>query len=101
MAHTTESQALFDACNEQAIKVGRAMAATGSADAEIRELRIAITMYLDSIWYIPVDERPTPEQVVDLLMKGAYVTYLHALGAIQGETVGAAFNELCRSYPSA
>ena len=100
MANINSSAALLDECVDVALNLGIMRAQEQDTTEQAEELGRAVDAYVASLWYMPEDERPTARQVSIVMVRNAYLAYLHEMGLLPLEQLPDAFKILEALYPN-
>ena len=99
MTMETKSGALLDRCVNLAADFGCLRAAEKDATKTFTDLNEAIDRFIESLGWLPVEERPERAQVVRMMVRNSFLMYRHALGELSVEELPEAFASLEINFP--
>ena len=99
MTMETHSGALLDRCVNLAADFGCLRAVEADVTETFDALNKAIEMYLASLSWIPLENRPTREVIVRIMIRNSFLAYRFALGELSVEELPEAFASLEINFP--
>jgi hypothetical protein len=99
MANEKESSMLLDKCVRHAVDIGCIRAADKVATIAFANLKAAIDRYMESLTWLPVEDRPDRGHIQRVMIRNSFLAYQHAMGVLSVEDLPDAFAQLEITFP--
>ena len=99
MTMETKSIARLDRCVNLAADFGCLRAVEADVTETFDALNKAIDMYMASLSWLPLENRPTREVIVRIMIRNSFLAYRFSLGELTVEDLPDAFAALEISFP--